>query len=630
METCDPIGTPMEIKDKLDLDKNGNLVNKISKHDWCPYVSHVKQTGHLYMLLVYVLGTRLSQPRSTSRRYSLCGMSRLLQEYFRWNSILRRKVGGLVFEKARMYGAVDGVNAKESWALLDDLALYDNESWNDPRDFAKLVKAISLPQDVPSTSDRRLIELKNQVQRLMEAHLAPKQPIQVNKITSSCEICGGPYDTQYCMENPEQAFVDYASSHTDEAGGKWYTFKPEQNNLGDTYNSSWKSHPNLRWRQPQNSQNNFSNPPNRFQPNVLIAIIDRITGALPGDTVKNPKLNVNSTSPVLSACSYPTEDPECSTYIHSSINVITIYPNQPNKSYDDKSDEEEEENANPKNINTTPPSPLDPSISFITEKVPKLNSFLESSSLVPRSSDTKFVCTKEDDRDVMFIEIIKKYDDSYEEELEVEVNAMTEGLGVEYFDTFPTRSELAYHKYLMSGPIPSLFLRDPIIVGGCPSNLKIPCNIGHVHVEKAYIYLNSPLNIITRMMYNRIRRRKFKPKDDPNRGDISSIINPRLSQVVIGNPFIEISNITHDLSLGVVKFTDEINEITYKMLDKIAQYNSPSDLEKEHTKLVFLRNEEDKRRGLEYVMNKILGFYKECLELGPVYLTGVANEEGVT
>ncbi|GKD59001.1 hypothetical protein Tco_1296510 [Tanacetum coccineum] len=91
-----------------------------------------------------------------------------------------------------------------------DLALYDNESWNDPRDFAKLVKAIALPQDVPSTSDRRLIELGNQVQRLMEAYLAPTQPTQVNKITISCEICNGPHDTQYCMENPEQAFVEYA------------------------------------------------------------------------------------------------------------------------------------------------------------------------------------------------------------------------------------------------------------------------------------------------------------------------------------------------------------------------------------------------------------------------------------
>ncbi|GKF94875.1 hypothetical protein Tco_0284575, partial [Tanacetum coccineum] len=104
-----------------------------------------------------------------------------------------------------------------------DLALYDKESWNDLRDFVKPVKAIALPQDVPSTSDCHLIELENQVQRLMEAHLAPTQPTQVNKITTSCEICSGPHDTQYCMDDPKQTFVEYASSHTDKAGGKWYT-----------------------------------------------------------------------------------------------------------------------------------------------------------------------------------------------------------------------------------------------------------------------------------------------------------------------------------------------------------------------------------------------------------------------
>ncbi|GKB75268.1 hypothetical protein Tco_0942163 [Tanacetum coccineum] len=42
---------------------------------------------------------------------------------------------------------------------------------------------------------------------------------------------------------------------------------------------------------------------------VLKAITDRIIGSLPGDTVKNPKLNVNSTSAVSSAHSYPTVDP---------------------------------------------------------------------------------------------------------------------------------------------------------------------------------------------------------------------------------------------------------------------------------------------------------------------------------
>ncbi|GKB41371.1 hypothetical protein Tco_0886313 [Tanacetum coccineum] len=177
-------------------------------------------------------------------------------------------------------------NAKESLSFLKDLTLYDNESWNDPKDFAKPVKEIALPQDVPSTSDRRLIELENQVQRLMEAHLAPMQHTQVNKITSSCQICNGPHDTQYCMENPEQAFVEYSSSCTDEVGGKWYTFKPEQKKIGDTYNPSWKSHPNLRWRQPQNSQNNFSNPPNRFQPN----------GSIPNRSFNNNPQNFNNQS----------------------------------------------------------------------------------------------------------------------------------------------------------------------------------------------------------------------------------------------------------------------------------------------------------------------------------------------
>ncbi|GJU06866.1 hypothetical protein Tco_1123296 [Tanacetum coccineum] len=81
-------------------------------------------------------------------------------------------------------GKLHDKNTKESWELLEDLSLYDNESCNDPRDFAKPVKAISFPQDVPSTSDRRLIELENQVQRLMESHLAPKSSVQEGRLFS--------------------------------------------------------------------------------------------------------------------------------------------------------------------------------------------------------------------------------------------------------------------------------------------------------------------------------------------------------------------------------------------------------------------------------------------------------------
>ncbi|GKF20087.1 hypothetical protein Tco_0068725 [Tanacetum coccineum] len=151
------------------------------------------------------------------------------------------------------------------------------------------------------------------------------------------------------------------------------------------------------------------------------------------------------------------------------------------------------------------------------------------------------------------------------------------------------------------------------------------------------------------MMYNWIARRKLNPREDANGGisnftgrikgmhffignftyvidfmivdDISSILDPRLSQVVLWRPFIRISNMTHDPPECVVRFTRGTDEVAYKMPHKIEQYDSLSNLEKEHTKLVYLRNEEDKRRGVKYVMSMILGFYKQCLELGPEYLT---------
>ncbi|GJZ72157.1 hypothetical protein Tco_0636008 [Tanacetum coccineum] len=186
-------------------------------------------------------------------------------------------------------GKLRDLNAEESWALLEDIALYDNESWNDPRDFAQPVKAIALPQDVSSTSDRRLIELENQVQHLMEAHLAPTQPTQVNKVTTPCEICSGLHDTQYCMEDPEQAFVEYASSRTDEAGGKWYTFKPEQNNLEGLL-SEFMASQDARL--------------SKFKANFK---------------------RQQGTTLVLSARSYPTIDPQCSCHLSNSINAIKAH-----------------------------------------------------------------------------------------------------------------------------------------------------------------------------------------------------------------------------------------------------------------------------------------------------------------
>ncbi|GJV64247.1 MAK10-like protein [Tanacetum coccineum] len=215
--------------------------------------------------------------------------TRFLAQFFPPGRTAKLRIDILMFQQHH------GEYLSKAWT--QDLALYDNKSWNDLRYSVKPIKAIALPQDVLSTFDRRLIELENQVQHLMEAYLALTQPTQVNKITTSCEIYSGPHDTQYCMEDLEQAFVEYTSSRTNEAGDARLSkfeanFKHQQNEMTKKIDT------------------------------VLKAITDRIAGTLPSDTVKNPKL---STSLVLSARSYPTIDPQHSSHPSTSINTIKAH-----------------------------------------------------------------------------------------------------------------------------------------------------------------------------------------------------------------------------------------------------------------------------------------------------------------
>ena len=59
---------------------------------------------------------------------------------------------------------------------------------------------------------------------------------------------------------------------------------------------------------------------------------------------------------------------------------------------------------------------------------------------------------------------------------------------------------------------------------------------------------------------------------------------------------------------------------------KIEQYRLLPNIGKEHKQAVYSRSDEDRSRWVEYVMNKMLGFYKECLQLGPEYKTGIGDD----
>ncbi|GKD68500.1 hypothetical protein Tco_1322590, partial [Tanacetum coccineum] len=266
----------------------------------------------------------------------------------------------------------------------------------------------------------------------MKAHLAPKQ------ISSSCEICSGPYDTQYCMKNLEQDFVDYASARTDKAIGLVSSFMASQDARLSKFEADFKQ---------QQGEMTYKID------TVLKAITDRIMGALPNDT--------------------------CSTRIHSSINAITICPNQLNKHHDDKSKGEElEERSNPENLDTTD----HPMKEELRSKGIKSPLKLLSLKYLSRSSLTKQNRNPTSPKRIHFInsiiilnkyneaegegsmkpsateckdhEITVKAEEEVEEESEEEFKEETEDKTKEeeeddakYFDTFPTMEELGYHEF---------------------------------------------------------------------------------------------------------------------------------------------------------------------------------------
>ncbi|GJQ98908.1 hypothetical protein Tco_0521893 [Tanacetum coccineum] len=114
---------------------------------------------------------------------------------------------------------------------------------------------------------------------------------------------------------------------------------------------------------------------------ALKAITYQIAGTLPSDTVKNPKLR---------------------TYL-------------PEESQDNEPDVAHKEKGNLGNINSNLYPQPGPLASITTKQVQKLNSMLESLGLVPQSSNTKFIYTKEDDGEIMFIEIIQDDDEPQNE-----------------------------------------------------------------------------------------------------------------------------------------------------------------------------------------------------------------------
>ncbi|GKC17287.1 hypothetical protein Tco_1014069 [Tanacetum coccineum] len=65
-------------------------------------------------------------------------------------------------------GKLHDKNIDEYWEIIENLALYDHEVWNDSKESIKPVKAISISLNVSKMPNRRLLELEDQINFLLK------------------------------------------------------------------------------------------------------------------------------------------------------------------------------------------------------------------------------------------------------------------------------------------------------------------------------------------------------------------------------------------------------------------------------------------------------------------------------
>ncbi|GJW70891.1 retrovirus-related pol polyprotein from transposon TNT 1-94, partial [Tanacetum coccineum] len=185
MELVIPVGTPMEIKDKLDLDQNGSLVDATkyrsmigalmyltssrpdivtctglcARYQAKPTEKHLKEVKRIFRYLRGTVNTGLWYTKDSGIELTgfsdadYAGCKDTFKEYFQWSSILRRKAAGLPAlcypkndrEDIGKLGAKGGAFCQNQRDLpkntpLDRVEVLDEEYAMAVRDFKKFFK----------------------------------------------------------------------------------------------------------------------------------------------------------------------------------------------------------------------------------------------------------------------------------------------------------------------------------------------------------------------------------------------------------------------------------------------------------------------------------------------------------
>ncbi|GJR40501.1 putative reverse transcriptase domain-containing protein [Tanacetum coccineum] len=198
---------------------------------------------------------------------------------------------------------------------------------------------------------------------------------------------------------------------------------------------------------------------------------------------------------------------------------------------------------------------------------------------------------------------------------------------------------------------PNYYDNDKKIHIDCAHNLKFSCMIGSefTHVN---FYVLLYVNVMSRKFHNSIMKNKMVYKGDNVIGalmnvpifvgtfsvmtgfavleDMDAYRDEGMGDIIVGEPFLKEVRIKAKHFKGIITLYNGDDEVTYQMMRSHLRFKNHMNEQYNKIPPLLKISEKDVKNVISHAYQKLKGFYKGVLNLGPNYIRNAKTEEWLT
>ncbi|GJU12389.1 homeodomain-like protein [Tanacetum coccineum] len=185
----------------------------------------------------------------------------------------------------------------------------------------------------------------------------------------------------------------------------------------------------------------------------------------------------------------------------------------------------------------------------------------------------------------------------------------------------------------------------------CAYNLKFSCMMGFEYVHVNFLPI-LPINVMYIKFYNSIMKDKIEFKGRNELGnfvnapvfignfyvitnftaveDMDPYLDEGIRDVVVGEPFYKASCVEARKFDGIITICDGNNSVTYQMMRSNPRFKHITNEKCNKIPPLQKVSEQDKMNGISHSYQKLKGFYKGVLNLGPKFIRDAKVKEWLT